>query len=128
MDLKVNIAPGELIDKLTILEIKQANISNATQLASVRKEYDILQEVCEQHLHGIDGLNDLTSELKKINEQLWIIEDDIRECERQQNFGPEFIQLARSVYKTNDVRSKIKRQINLLLNSDIIEEKSYQAY
>ena len=125
--ITVEIAPGELIDKLTILRIKAARIADPAKVANVVIERDLLAA----HWHslpGTDALNDLVEELTAINGALWQIEDDIRDCERTQDFGPKFIELARSVYKTNDRRAAVKRAINEALGSTIIEEKSYSAY
>ncbi len=125
--ITVEIAPGELIDKLTILRIKAARIANPAKVANVVIERDLLAARW-QSLPGTDALNDLVEELTAINGALWQIEDDIRDCERTQDFGPKFIELARSVYKTNDRRAAVKRAINAALGSTIIEEKSYSAY
>ena len=125
--ITVEIAPGELIDKLTILRIKAARIADPAKVANVVIERDLLAARW-QSLPGTDALNDLVEELTAINGALWQIEDDIRDCERTQDFGPKFIELARSVYKTNDRRAAVKRAINEALGSTIIEEKSYSAY
>ena len=125
--ITVEIAPGELIDKLTILRIKAARIADPAKVANVVIERDLLAARW-QSLPGTDALNDLVEELTAINGALWQIEDDIRDCERTQNFGPKFIELARSVYKTNDRRAAVKRAINEALGSTIIEEKSYSGY
>ena len=125
--ITVEIAPGELIDKVTILRIKAARIADPAKVANVVIERDLLAARW-QSLPGTDALNDLVEELTAINGALWQIEDDIRDCERTQNFGPKFIELARSVYKTNDRRAAVKRAINEALGSTIIEEKSYSAY
>lgn len=128
MSIKVEIAPGELIDKITILEIKLERMADAAKLANVRIEYDILMKVLEREVQGSPELWALTGELKAINGELWTIEDDIRDFERASDFGPKFVALARSVYRTNDKRAATKRKVNALLNSVIIEEKSYAAY
>ncbi len=128
MDIKVEIAPGELIDKITILEIKQEKILAKSQRDNINREHKILWQVYEQLLAGTENLAELTAELKKINHELWIIEDEIRVCEQNKDFGDNFIRLARSVYMTNDRRAAIKRKINHLLNSRLVEEKSYQDY
>ncbi len=124
----IDIAPGELIDKITILEIKLERISDSGKLANVRKEWDVLTTSRDTHLAASDDLTDLTARLKKINETLWEIEDDIRDCERAKDFGDTFVQLARSVYITNDDRARVKREINDLLGSSLVEEKSYADY
>ena len=124
--ITVEIAPGELIDKLTILRIKAARIDDPAKVANVVRERDLL--AARWHaLPGAAALNDLVEELTAINAALWQIEDDIRDCERAGDFGPRFIELARSVYKTNDRRAAVKRAINEALGSTIIEEKSYSA-
>lgn len=122
------IAPGELIDKITILEIKLERIADADKLANVRVEFQTLSETRDAAIPGSDEMDRLSAELKKVNEALWQIEDDIRDCERQKDFGPTFIELARAVYKTNDQRAHLKRQINEFLGSHLVEEKSYAAY
>jgi hypothetical protein len=124
----VEIAPGELMDKLTILEIKCERISDPAKLANVGVERETLVAARDRAIAASPELAGLTAELKRINEALWEIEDRVRECERRQDFGPEFISLARSVYHSNDHRANLKRQINELLGSKLIEEKSYAAY
>ena len=124
----VEIAPGELIDKITILEIKLERISDFAKLKNVREEWLTLTKVRDTTINVSDQLRLLSDELKAINEMLWKIEDDIRDCERNRNFGEQFITLARSVYKTNDERAQIKRRINHLLGSRLVEEKSYTTY
>lgn len=128
MNIKVEIAPGELIDKITILEIKLERISDQKKLANVKIESDILTKRRDESLTSSKELERLTIELKSINEKLWVIEDDIRDCEREQDFSDKFIQLARSVYFTNDKRAALKKDVNELLGSKIVEEKSYQEY
>jgi Family of unknown function (DUF6165) len=118
-------AVGELIDKITILEIKSDRISDEDKLENVRNELGLLQA-----LQADEGLTDrrletLKARLKEVNAELWEIEDNIRICEKSGDFGPTFVALARAVYKTNDKRAALKREINLLLNSTIVEEKSY---
>ena len=126
--ISVEIAPGELIDKITILEIKLERISDPAKLQNVRKEWLALTEVRDTTIKVSDQLRLLSDELKTINEMLWKIEDDIRDCERNREFGENFITLARSVYKTNDERAQLKRRINHLLGSRLVEEKSYTVY
>ena len=128
MDIKVEISPGELIDKMTILEIKLENIAEKKKLNNIKNEYRILRQTYQQCIPPTEGLPRLISDLKAINEKLWIIEDDIRDCEYRKDFSQKFIKLARSVYKNNDTRAKLKREINILFNSNIIEEKSYRKY
>jgi hypothetical protein len=124
----VEVAPGELIDKITILEIKSERIADAGKLKNVRVELDVLAAARDAAMAASAELADLTAQLKQVNEALWEIEDAIRDCERGQEFGPKFIELARSVYHSNDRRAALKRQINELLGSKLIEEKSYAAY
>ncbi|MEJ6396382.1 DUF6165 family protein [Yoonia sp. 208BN28-4] len=126
-DILTPIAPGELIDKLTILRLKTENISDPAKLANVRHEQDVLQKVADAAIPPSDDLTRLWAELYRINGDLWVIEDDIRKCEGRNDFGPAFIALARAVYVTNDERASVKKQINLLLGSDLIEEKSYYS-
>lgn len=124
----IEVAAGELIDKITILEIKTERIADAAKLANVRAELETLNASRDAALATSPELDRLTAELKSVNRRLWVIEDDIRDCERAGDFGPRFIQLARSVYRTNDVRADLKRRINLLLGSRLVEEKSYRPF
>jgi hypothetical protein len=119
------VSAGELIDKITILEIKTARITDSGKLANVQRELSLLTKVRNESLPETDELAHATAELKSVNEQLWMIEDEIRLCERQQDFGPRFIELARAVYKTNDRRAAIKHRINEQSGSALSEEKSY---
>jgi hypothetical protein len=122
------ISPGELLDKLTILAIKLERISDATKRANVKTEFDLLDRVARDGISTSAKIDALKGQLLAVNTELWDIEDDIRDCERAGNFGDEFIRLARAVYVTNDKRADLKKQINLELGSQIIEEKSYAAY
>ena len=126
--VKVDIAPAELIDKITILSIKSERIDDVEKLKNVQLELDILTATRDQVIQPSASLNDLTLKLKDVNERLWVIEDDIRSCEATEEFGPQFIELARAVYRQNDERARLKREINNLLGSNIIEEKSYKPY
>ena len=126
--ITIEVAPGELIDKITILEIKAQHIADMAKLKNIKAELATLIASRDKAIPTSEQLNDLTQKLKEANQRLWHIEDGIRDCERQQQFGAEFIDLARSVYKTNDLRSAIKRQINDLLGSRLVEEKSYAPY
>ncbi|TAL81755.1 MAG: hypothetical protein EPN75_03670 [Beijerinckiaceae bacterium] len=128
MALMVAISAGELIDKITILEIKLENISDPAKLANIRYEHDRLAATLREAISESATLSALTQELKSVNAELWRIEDDIRDQERAKTFGAEFIALARSVYRTNDRRAALKRKIDTFLQSDIVEEKSYAAY
>ncbi len=126
--LSVEVAPGELIDKITILEIKLERIEDADKLANVKLEWETLIKARDGAIERTAELDRLSAELKAANEALWDIEDDIRDCERAKDFGDAFVELARSVYITNDRRAALKRQINELLGSSLVEEKSYAAY
>ncbi len=128
MVVTIPVSWGELFDKLTILEIKKVRIGDDQKLANINRELDALNTICRAHKLPGRGLQDLIAELRRINESLWDIEDDIRACERVKDFSAHFIELARSVYKTNDKRAEIKRTINKLLGSELVEEKSYEAY
>ena len=118
--MKIQVSNGELLDKLSILSIKKQKLKG-NKLTNVEKEYKYLKVVRNEFVM-------YNTELKIINYKLWEIEDDIRECEKEKNFGSKFVELARQVYKTNDERSKIKKIINVLTNSSFVEEKSYQNY
>jgi len=128
MSIKIQISPGELIDKFTILDIKLNRIKAKEKTQNIRKEHKILKRQIEKNLPKSKRLSALISKLKTINKTLWDIEDQIRVCERKQDFEKKFIKLARSVYQKNDLRSSYKREINTLLGSEIIEEKSYESY
>ena len=121
----IEAGSGELIDKITILEIKLARIEDPQKLKNIRYELETLATTRDRALPNSDKLAQLTSALKSVNETLWDIEDDIRRCEAEKNFGQRFIELARAVYKTNDHRAALKKQINLLTGAHIVEEKSY---
>jgi len=125
--MQVEVSIGELFDKLTILEIKMEKIKDNSKLKNIRKEWNILNDKSMSILSifADQTLFKKIYKLEEINRQLWDIEDWIRECEKQKRFDKEFVELARSVYKLNDKRSKIKRDINLITKSNIIEEKSY---
>ena len=126
--ITVEIAPGELIDKITILEIKSERMSDVAKLENVRIELATLAKARDAAITPSVELDELTSQLRSINEQLWDIEDHIRDCEREKDFGERFVELARSVYKSNDQRAALKRDINTLLGSRLVEEKSYSDY
>jgi transcriptional regulator of nitric oxide reductase len=127
-NIRVPVSPGEVLDKITILEIKSERMNDPEKVANVRTELALLQETWAQAVTGDDVIRNLHAQLKEINETLWEIEDDIRDKERLREFDERFIELARSVYFTNDRRSQVKKQLNLHLGSQIIEEKSYQDY
>jgi hypothetical protein len=125
--MKIEVSHGEIVDKLTILQIKKENITNQIKLDNIIKEYNYLLSVVENDL-SISTESPEYLELLSINKELWVIEDDIRDKERVKEFDDDFIKLARSVYYTNDVRAKIKKEINLKYSSGFVEEKSYQSY
>ena len=127
--MKIEISNGELLDKLSILELKLKNITDENKLINVRFEFDELNPLAQQIFkQEVVGINELYLKLSEINGKLWDIEDDIRQCERDKKFDSKFIELARDVYFTNDVRSALKKEINILTKSGLIEEKSYEDY
>ena len=127
-NLVIPISPGELIDKITILEIKRESIVNKEKLSNINLEYKVLLETLENKIIASNEIDSLRIKLKTINKRLWDIEDQLRDLERSKTFNEDFIKLARSVYFTNDERSEVKKSINKLLNSEIVEEKSYSKY
>jgi len=127
MIVSTPISLGELVDKISILHIKNLNIKDDKKLKLIREELDILNTILDEHIKR-DDIKKYLNELININSKLWVIEDDIRECERKKIFDQTFIDLARSVYFTNDNRSKIKLDINKKFGSKIIEVKSYEDY
>ena len=122
------ISAGELLDKISILEIKLIKIKDTTLLDKVKNEYEILNKTKNQSIHFSKELNDLYKNLKEANEKLWKIEDEIRLCEKNSDFNDKFIKLARDVYFTNDKRSRTKLEINNILGSNIHEVKKYTDY
>jgi 5'-deoxynucleotidase YfbR-like HD superfamily hydrolase len=128
MSVNVEISIGEFFDKITILEIKKERIHDAEKLANITKELDALNALLDRLPFSRADVQAEVDELKTINEKLWVIEDDIRDKESSKEFDERFIELARSVYFTNDKRSDVKRAINLKLGSGFIEEKSYEEY
>jgi len=127
-EISVPVSFGELIDKITILEIKAAHIRDATKLANVRTELDALNHTWSSNAASQTDIGEARERLKKVNEDLWDIEDRIRLKEKAQAFDAEFIELARSVYFRNDERAAVKREINQALGSRLVEEKSYENY
>lgn len=125
--IHVPISIGELVDKITILQIKKENIEDVGRLKNVEKEYAVLTSLPE-YINVRPQIEEEFQELIDINSKLWKLEDDIRKCEYEENFGDKFIRTARLIYKTNDERSRVKKQINLKLKSELIEEKSYEDY
>lgn len=123
--MKIEISNGELVDKLSILEIKLTKIQDSEKLKNIHKEYSMLEKAASQIIKRNDPLY---KQLLDINQKLWEIEDRIRELEKKKDFGKDFIETARMVYFNNDLRAKIKQKINLKTNSDLFEEKSYEDY
>ena len=122
------ISAGELVDKISILEIKRQKVKDKTNQAEIEKEYKILKEVQNSNIEMTEKLETLFKEIKEVNLNLWNIEDKLRICEKNKDFGKTFIELARSVYLNNDKRSKIKLEINNILDSNIREIKQYANY
>jgi hypothetical protein len=128
MEIRVPLSVGELIDKLTILDIKAGRIADDAKRANVVREQSLLRETVAREVPGSAELDRLTADLRSVNEALWTIEDQIRDLEHVKDFGARFVELARAVYITNDKRAALKKAINLLVGSAIVEEKSYKAY
>lgn len=128
MEITIRISPGELLDKYSILEIKRSKITDARKHANVETEIRSLAVAFQSAMAMDEHLGALYQSLLAVNSSLWDIEDRIRACEARGDFGAEFVALARAVYVTNDRRAEIKREINALLESDLVEEKSYEAY
>ena len=126
--MTVPVSFGEVLDKITILEIKSERIADPEKVKNVRLELDELSANWNQVVQDQTAISNLRSQLKAVNEELWVIEDDIRDQEAAQDFGQTFIELARAVYVTNDKRAAIKKEVNLALGSRFVEEKSYQDY
>ena len=126
--ITIEVSPGELLDRLTILEIKAEQISDPKKLNNVRHETAVLLAARPASFDQDQRLRALTADLKQVNLALWKIEDDIRDCERGRDFGATFVELARAVYRTNDQRAALKRAINDHCGSKIVDEKSYAEY
>ena len=127
--MKVEVSNGELMDKLSILELKLKNITDTKKLINIKVEFNELNPLVQKLFKKYSpDVNKLYIKLAEINGKLWVIEDEIRQCEKDKNFGTKFVKLARDVYFTNDVRSDLKKEINILTNSGVIEEKSYEDY
>ena len=126
--IKISVSIGELIDKITILEIKTTAIKDIVKIKHIEKELEELFYIYNNKLSTNNKCQEYKDELLITNKKLWKIEDDIRECERIKDFGDTFIKLARSVYYENDKRFEIKNKINILYNSNIVEVKSYKVY
>jgi hypothetical protein len=127
-EIRVPISPGELIDKITILQIKSARITDPEKVANVRNELALLESTWRDSTFSTSDVEAEWASLRRINEKLWDVEDQLRDKERARTFDQEFIDLARAVYFTNDERAAVKREINTKLGSKIIEEKSYAKY
>lgn len=127
-EVLIEVSVGELMDKITILEIKSERILDADKQQHVCRELTMLCAVRDRTVPMVPELERCVAELRATNETLWSIEDEIRDCERRQEFGADFVELARSVYRQNDRRSALKRTINQLVGSRLVEEKSYTAY
>ncbi len=123
--MKIEVSNGEIIDKLTVIQIKLERVKDGARLKNLKKEYSMLKKAAESVL---DMEDPLYIELYKVNCELWDIEDHIRDLEKKKDFGKDFIETARSVYFKNDRRSEIKREINIKTASGFIEEKSYKKY
>lgn len=128
MEVNIPVSLGELLDKISILEIKNKKITNESKLANIKKELSGLKNVLKELDINMSEANDLFEDLYKINLSLWEIEDSIRLLEKNEDFGKDFVKLARSVYITNDKRFEVKNKINQLFKSQYIEEKSYEDY
>jgi hypothetical protein len=128
MKVSVPISLGELLDKISILEIKNKKILNESKILNIKKELNGLKKVLDELNINSSESNSLYNKLYKINLTLWEIEDSIRVLEKNEDFGEKFIELARAVYKTNDQRFEVKNDINKLFNSEYVEEKSYEDY
>ena len=128
MKILSEISPGELLDKISILEIKLDKVKDVENLNKVKKEYDLLTKTRNSSIKEDKKIQDLFLELKKVNMNLWNIEDQLRICEKNNKFDKDFIELSRSVYINNDTRAKIKLEINKLLKSNIVEVKQYVKY
>jgi hypothetical protein len=124
----VEVSIGELLDKISILEIKQEKIKDSEKLKFINNEHSILKDQLEKNVKSDDKLNDLYQSLKEINAKLWVIEDDKRQCEKDKDFGEKFIKLSRDVHFLNDDRAKIKLEINNHTGSAIKEIKEYTNY
>ena len=124
----IEVGAGELIDKITILQIKLERIHDSKKRENIAYELEVLSRARQAHVPDSHALQELEAQLKTVNESLWVIEDDIRACEAAKDFGARFIELARAVYITNDKRAALKKDINLLTDSSVIEEKSYTEF
>lgn len=128
MSVEIAVSYGELFDKISILEIKQSKVVNADQRKNIENELDVLNRVRTTVVPADFKINNLMAGLTDVNERLWDIEDQLRDCERRQEFSATFIELARSVYRLNDRRAELKRELNTRLGSGLVEEKLYTEY
>ncbi|MGB6067925.1 MAG: DUF6165 family protein [Desulfomonilaceae bacterium] len=126
--ISARISVGEFLDKITILQIKTERIKDFAKRRNIDRELAILNEIRAESLDTVPELSGLEDELKKVNETIWNLEDEIRDHEHRNDFGSSFVSLARSIYRANDRRAALKRQINELMGSNIVEEKSYTEY
>lgn len=124
----IPVAPGELIDKITILKIKSERMDDPEKLANVRRELELLRQEQSRHIPDDPEIAGMEASLEEVNGRIWDLEDIIRDCDRKKDFGAVFLDTARKIYRTNDERAAIKKQINLHLGSQIVEEKSYAEY
>lgn len=127
-DILVPVSPGELLDKITILRIKSARMTDAAKLANVRHELTLLEQTWRASVPAGDAVADDERALQSVNERLWDVEDRLRDLEAEQRFDKDFIELARAVYVHNDERAAIKKRVNTRLGSKLVEEKSYRPY
>ena len=128
MSVEITVPYGELFDKISILEIKQSKVVNADQRVNIENELNVLNRVRATIVPDNFKIDDLIEGLTDVNKRLWNIEDQLRDCERLQDFSETFIELARSVYRLNDWRAELKRELNSRLGSELIEEKIYNEY
>ncbi len=128
IQILIPISPAELMDKIAILEVKEKRIIESDKLKNVKHELKLLREVFNKSIKPTRELNQLFNKLRKLSAKGWDIEDRKRVCERNGDFGPEFIEAARGAFKNNDERAAVWKEINLLLKSDIVQEKSYEKY
>jgi hypothetical protein len=128
MTIKVEVSYGELVDKISILEIKAAHAKGLGQRRNIERELAVLEAARRQIPDRGGVTRRLFDALKSVNERLWTVEDRLRDCERQRDFGPDFVELARSVYRLNDRRAALKREINTALGSSLVEEKLHPDY
>ena len=128
MSVEIAVSYGELFDKISILEIKQSRVVNADQRINIENELNVLNRVRATIVTSNFKIDDLIEGLTDVNERLWNVEDKLRDCERRQEFSATFIELSRSVYRLNDRRAELKRELNSRLGSELVEEKIYSEY